>query len=290
VQAKGVSLTCRSEFVDSLDNTGMRHREILAGRLDGGECSTSSMFLAVTRGVSLVAIPVFPARSFNYRQVYCNKDAGIDSPADFSGKRVTVHRWNSTSPTWTKGLLQNEYGVDLHSINWFTAEPDPPGEGAPADFHIQRVPEPASREKAVEMLELGELDGGLDPYLRPTEHVRRVFPDWQSEAKGFFQRRGIYPMSHTVVLQRGVVEDHPWVAESLLEAFRAARKEADKYLDDDAKDYERWLWSVLDRDPHERRLGPVEQKTLNELVRYQFQQGLRSEPLDPIPLFVLDGN
>jgi 4,5-dihydroxyphthalate decarboxylase len=290
VQAKGINLTLQIEFSDGLDNTGARHREILAGRLAGGECSTSSFLLARTRGVALTAIPVFPARSFPHRQIYCHDQAPVRAPSDFDGKRLTVHRWNSTSPTWTKGLLENEYGVNLRSINWFTAEPDPEGEGAPDDFHISRIPEPATREKAVEMLAKGELDGGLDPYMAPGPGIRRVLDNWQDEAAGFFQRQEIYPMSHIIVISSEVLGQHPWVAESLVEAFRASRQQADRYLTPAQKSHEDWLREVVDKDPHEYRIGPVEKKTLNELVRYQFQQGLRTKPIDPEACFALDGN
>jgi 4,5-dihydroxyphthalate decarboxylase len=291
VQPKGIKLSVQTQFSEGLDNTGARHREILGGRLAGGECSTSSFLLARTRGVPLTAIPVFPARSFPHRQVYCHDSAPIQTPGDLAGKRVTVHRWNSTSPTWTKGLLENEYGVNLRSIDWFTAEPDPEGEGAPPDFRITRIEgTSATREKAVDMLARGEIDGGLDPYIHPGPGIRRVLPNWQDEAAGFCQRQQIYPMSHTVVLSSELLDQHPWVAESILEAFRASRKAADRYLTDEQRTYEDWLREVLDKDPHEYRLGPVEHKTLNELVRYQFQPGLRTEPIDPIACFALSGD
>src|SRR5439155_16635012 len=64
VQPEGIALTCVSDFSEGLDNVGERHRRILAGKLAGGECSTSSFFLAIDRGVPLVALPIFPARSF----------------------------------------------------------------------------------------------------------------------------------------------------------------------------------------------------------------------------------
>ncbi len=291
VQPKGIRLSVGNDFSDGLANTGERHRQILAGELPGGECSTSSFLLARTRGVPLVALPVFLARSFVHRQIHCYAEAPIQTPSDLNGKRVTVHRWNSTSPTWTKGLLQNEYGVDLKSIDWFTAEADPEGEGAPPEFRIQRVPEPASREKAVEMLESGEIDACLDPYVQPGPTVRKVLGDrWQEEAESFFRRTNVYPMSHTFVIRQEILDEHPWVAESLLDAFRAARKEAPRYMDERAKTHESWLEEVIGGDPHEYHLSPVEQKTLTELVRYQFQQGLRTEPIDPLACFALDGN
>jgi 4,5-dihydroxyphthalate decarboxylase len=290
VQPEGISLTCQSEFTDGLDNVGERHKLILGGKLAGGECSTSSFYLAIDRGVPLVALPVFPARSFPQRQIFCHVDAGIQTPKDLEGKRVTVHRWHTTSPTWTKGLLENEYGVALRNIDWYTAEDDPEGEEAPSDFRVQRIPEPASRERAVEMLEAGELDAGLDPYIHPGPTVRRVLDDWHAEAAAWFKRVGIYPMSHTIVLQRRIVDENPWIAQSLLEAFRESRQLASRYLTGDALAHEQWLESVLDDDPHICRLGPVERRTLAELVRYQLQQGLRTSPLDPPSLFATDGN
>lgn len=290
VEPRGLRVRFESQFSEGLDNTGARHRQILAGELDGGECSTSSFLLARTRGVDLVAIPVFPARNFPHRQIYCHSNASIHHPSDLEGKRVTVHRWNSTSPTWTKGILANEYDVTLRSIHWFTAEPDPPGEGAPPDFRIERIPEPATREKAVEMLARGEIDAGLDPYIQPGPGIRRVLDDWQKEAQAFFQRSQIFPMSHTVVIRGEIVREHPWIVESLIDAFRAAREQAPRYQTDEQRAHERWLWEVLGADPHTFRLGPVEVKTLNELVRYQLQQGLRTEPIDPIAQFATDGN
>lgn len=290
VQPQGIRLTPLSEFSEGLDNTGERHRQILGGQLAGGECSTSSFFLARTRGVPLKAIPVFPARGFPHRQIYCHSEAPIRTPADLAGKRVTVHRWNSTSPSWTKGILQNEYGVNLRSIHWFTAEPDPEGEGAPSDFEINRIPEPASREKAVEMLAAGQLDAGLDPYIRPGPGIRRVLDNWQQEAAGFFHRTGIFPMSHTVVLRESLLDEHPWIVESLVDTFRAAARAGARYLTDEGKAHDDWLREVVGEDPHAFHFGPIERKTLNELVRYQFQQGLRTEPLDVEAVFVINGN
>ena len=54
-----------------------------------------------------MALPIFLARSFVHRQIHCHVDAAVQTPADLNGKKVTVHGWNSTSPTWTKGLLEN---------------------------------------------------------------------------------------------------------------------------------------------------------------------------------------
>jgi hypothetical protein len=96
-------------------------------------------------------------------------------------------------------------------------------------------------------------------------------------------------MSHTFVIRQEVLDEHPWVAESLLDAFRASRQEAPRYMDERTKSHEAWLEDVIGGDPHQYQLGPVEEKTLTELVGYQFQQGLRTEPIDPLACFAIDG-
>lgn len=58
VRPEGIQLRCESQFGDGLDNTGARHRAILGGAIDGGECSTSSLILARMRGASLRGPPV----------------------------------------------------------------------------------------------------------------------------------------------------------------------------------------------------------------------------------------
>ena len=48
----------------------------------------------------------------------CRPDAGIRIPKDLEGKRVWVRAYSVTTGIWTRGILQNEYGVDLSKIIW----------------------------------------------------------------------------------------------------------------------------------------------------------------------------
>src|SRR5512139_347348 len=92
VRPKGIELRCESQFGDGLDNTGARHRAILGGAIDGGECSTSSLILARLRGVPLRGLPVFPARQFRHRCIYCAAGSPLSHPSELNGKRVSAHR------------------------------------------------------------------------------------------------------------------------------------------------------------------------------------------------------
>ena len=290
VQAKGIRLKCQRDFGGGLQNTGERHRQILEGKLSAGEFSTSSFLLATMRGVPLKALPVFPARGFHFSHIFCHDGAAIQTPKDLEGKRVTVHRFNATTPVWTKGLLQDEYGVSLESIDWFVAEPDLQGEEPPASMHLQLIPEPATREKAVAMLSSGELDGALEPYVRPGPGIRRVVENYRDKAAIYYQQTGIYPITHTLVIRTELLEEHPWAAESLVAAFRESRERAPDYFGERDRDEASWRQEVLGGAPYDHRFGPRERRTLEALSRYQIQQGLRHAPADIDSLFALGSN
>ena len=43
-------------------------------------------------------------------------------PADLNGKRVGIRSFTTTTGAWLRGILANDYGVDLDSIDWVTFE------------------------------------------------------------------------------------------------------------------------------------------------------------------------
>jgi 4,5-dihydroxyphthalate decarboxylase len=54
--------------------------------------------------------------------------------------------------------------------------------------------------------------------------VRRLFPDRAAETRRFYAATGIFPINHCVVVRRSILEQHPWVARSLYDAFVAAKE------------------------------------------------------------------
>src|SRR3989454_2646789 len=124
VQPAGVDLKIQTHFGEGFDNVGARHRAIIVGKMDGGELSISSFILARLRGVRLRALPVFLSRRFRHRCMYFPVGSPLRDPAELAGRRITVHRYNATTPVWLKGILQNEYGVKPQTVEWLVAEPD----------------------------------------------------------------------------------------------------------------------------------------------------------------------
>jgi 4,5-dihydroxyphthalate decarboxylase len=266
-----------------------RHRGIVAGRLDGGEFSTSSLFLARQSGIKLIALPVFLARGHSHRSMYCHDAAPIQTPSDLRGKRVTVHRYNNTVAVWMRALLASEYGVSASEIHWYVGEDEIEGEPAPKGILLHRIPEPASPPQITELLSRGELDAGLEAYLQPGPGIRRIVQDFRSAEADYYRRRRVLPIYHTLALQGTLLENHPWLARSLLDAFRAARKLAPNYSGEAEREEAAWEATVFDEDPFAHRLGVCEQRTLETLGRLLLDEGLLSRPIAPESLFACAG-
>jgi 4,5-dihydroxyphthalate decarboxylase len=289
VRAEGIDLHCESQFGDGLDNTGARHRAILSGAIDGGECSTSSLILARLRGISLRGLPVFPARQFRHRCIYCSVTSTLNHPSELKSKRVSAHRYNATTAVWLRALLQDEYGVAPEQMEWLIAEPDV-GEEAkappPKSVSVSYIPPPRTREHAIEMVESGAIDAALEPYssLGKNPRLRRMLKDHRGEEAAYFRRTQVIPVIHTLVLQERVVENHPWVVASLLTAFRKARTLEEKYATDDEKAEARWLKDSIGYDPYGYTFDDSTRKSLDALIRCQMQQGLldRAPTLDEL--------
>jgi len=270
-------------------NAGPASGLLLEGKLDAAEFSLSSLLMAADRGVRVVVLPIFLGRGFVQRGLWRRKDAGIDSPADYAGKRVAVHRYNNSYGMWARAMLAVDYGVDLRSIHWVTAREEPADEPSPTGVTIELV-EGGHLDVLPKMLQEGAIDGALELYLfEEGRVVERVFSDFRDQEAAYYRRTGVFPIYHTLVLRAEAVEGSPWVYQSLIEAFRASRRLAYEFMTEEEADEATWLESVLDEDPYGYRLGSSERKALDQLNQSLLREGLLSAPVDIDGLFAARG-
>jgi len=278
VRAQGVELELRTQFGDGFDNVGARHRTIIAGQIDGGELSISSYILARLRGVPLIALPVFLSRRFRLRCMYCRSGSPLQHPSELAGKKVTVHRYNATTPVWLKGILENEFGVPPSAIDWRVAEPDIAEESLrppPADVRVNFISQPRTRGHAVELVERGEIDAALEPYaLHATPNMRYLMADYRQAEKTFFQRTGAYTINHLFALRQEIVDEQPQLADSLLAALTQANALADRYRDETQRREAEWEREVMGEDFQYSLKRGCARRSLETLMDYQVQQGI----------------
>ncbi|MCC6775200.1 MAG: hypothetical protein IT537_00955 [Hyphomicrobiales bacterium] len=214
-------------------------RQLRFAEFDISEMSMSSLIISASRGdTRWVAIPVFTMRRFFHTGIIVRKDSGIATPAELRGKRIGVPEYQQTWAIWSRGVLQHEFGVHAREIAWFMERnPDKShggatGFAAPEGVRVHQIPPTTSMG---EMLVRGELDGALH-YLQEKNLVdrstvdvsgvtRHLFPDPAAEGRRFYAKTGLFPINHTVVIKRALLERQPWVALNLYHAFVAAKEE-----------------------------------------------------------------
>ena len=241
----------------------------------------------------LVAIPAFPHRRFRHGYVFVRADAEIEEPGQLDGRRIGLFNWQATVGLWARGILQDEHGVDLSSIDWVTQAE----EEVPLD-HVGRFRiRPSGGTPVVDLLLAGQLDALILPDVpeqidRGDPRIRRLFPDPKQADIDYYARTGCFPIMHTVVLRRSLHEANPWLAAELLIALRESKDRAFSEMHDPRRVSLAWL--IEAREEQERILGAdpwaygleANRRPLETMLRYAQEQGLTRRALSPEELFV----
>ncbi len=264
---------------------------------DACEFSLSTYTIRRGRGEPMIAIPVFPSQMFRHSSIFIGDKAGIREPKDLRGKRVGVPKYHMTAAVWIRGLLEDEYGVAPKDIRWFEG-----GEGAkvkevdvtlPPDVRLEHVPDGTHLG---DMVAAGELDAFIGA-RRPAAHgkgVSRLFPDFRTAERAYYERTRIFPIMHTVVLKEELVRQYPWLPRSLYDAFTEAKRLAYERLHFTAALLTSLPWQVAEAEETRALMGDDpfaygitrNRKTVETLAAYSFRQNLAPRRLTIEEMFV----
>ncbi len=270
-------------------------RQLKFKEFDVSEMSLSSLLMAIAGGnTDWVGIPVFTSRRFFHTGIWVRTDRGIDKPEDLKGKRVGVPEYQQTAALWSRGVLKHEFGVDATDIEWFMERtPERSHGGAtgfkpPAGVKFNQIP---GDESIGTMLLDGKLDATL-LYLTDNNLVDRsrvtlegnpqfrlLFPDQKAEGIRYYQKTGIFPINHGMVVRRSIYEQYPWVALNIFNAFRIAKERVNGRLRELASThFELGLLGQEARQALQTDAYPYgvksNQKVLETVAEYSHEQGL----------------
>lgn len=190
---------------------------------DVSEMALTTYVVARAHGVRFTALPVFLVRGFHHGAIRVSRTGGIGGPKDLEGRRVGVNRgYTVTTGVWARGILAEEYGVDLDRIDWVLS----------GDEHVAAYRPPANVTGMPEggdlarMLAAGDLAATVgvettDPGLVP------LIPDPERAGFDALRRTGHYPINHLVVVRDDLLAEHPGLAADLFGAFAEAK---DRYV------------------------------------------------------------
>ena len=297
--------TVRPDGIDLKVLTAMdsptRHWRFLRNHdFDMAEVSCSSYIAARDNGLPFRALPVFPHRRFRHGFAFINTSKGIAKPTDLIGRKVGVKFFLISAALWMRGILQQEYGVPVSSIDWFTELDEDVDFTPPADLKITRLP----HDKSVEdMLATGEVDALIhSDIIKPIEagdpRVARLWPDYKAEEIRFWKKTQIFPIMHVMGIRQEIVDRHPWVPINLFHAFEKSKAIGMRRMENPRIVPLAWYreaWEeqqeLMGRDPWEYGLSERNRHNLETLVGYSHEQGLikRRIPLEELFLSVSQG-
>jgi 4,5-dihydroxyphthalate decarboxylase len=175
--------------------------------------------------LGFTAIPIYVKRMFRHSYIYINRKSGIRTPADLNGKRVGLQTWITSAALWAKGILEEEYGVDLASITWVAWQPVRiPDWRAPEWLKLVQAP---SGSAQLDLLGAGAVDAGITTEIwAPGRHpdIDFLFPDYGKQERAYFQRTHCFPIMHLLLIRNSVLERDPWVARSIYDAWEASKR------------------------------------------------------------------
>jgi len=121
-----------------------------------------------------------------------------------------------TTGVWARGILQDEYGVDLSRITWVLSGDEHVAEYRPP---ANVVPLAAGGDLA-EQVRAGDLAAGIGLNASPPG-LETLIPAAEEAGYEALRRSGLYPINHLVVVRDELLAQHPDLAGSLFEAYAA---------------------------------------------------------------------
>lgn len=300
VRAEGIDLNYLGLHVEETFFRMLRNREF-----DVAEMSLSSYAVSVARDSSpFIAIPVFPSRFFRQSCIFVSEKSGIREPRDLIGKRIGTPEYQMTAPVWIRGILQDEYGVDPASVDYFTGGEEEPGRdeklklALPERFRVTRI---GAGQTLAAMLADGEIDAMHTARIPSTFRsrpgtVRRLFENYVDVERAYYRKTRIFPIMHTVAIRRDVYKANPWIAQSLYKAFVEAKRRVYENLYTTSALTTMLPWQIAQVEEVRREMGEdwwpygfePNRYVLDTFLRYHHEQGLSSRRLQPEELFAAE--
>jgi 4,5-dihydroxyphthalate decarboxylase len=293
----------RLDFVEVGPAIAAYRRMVRDVEFDMCELAPTTYCIARAYGAPFKALPIFLTRQFHHEGLIVHADRDIRTPKDLEGKKVGVRASSVTTGVWTRGILENECGVDPAKVTWVVDDEE----------HVTQLRLPPNVMQAplgrslAQMMAAGEIDAaftgnagigregapqaGWETRERPpTGADAELWPDGRALGFEWFRRTGIYPFHGVIVLKEALLAAHPRLAKTVFEAFSEAKArwlqrlrsgEADSA--DDRK--YRALIPVVGADPLPYGIK-ANLPSIEALVTYAVQQKLMPRRLSVEELFV----
>jgi 4,5-dihydroxyphthalate decarboxylase len=291
LKTEGVSFDGgRLDFVEVTPIVAAYRRMIRELEFDICELPPITYLCAREAGVPITAIPAFINRNFHHGDIACRPGSGIREPKDLEGRKVGVRAYSVSTGLWVRGILSDEFGVDLSRITWVVDDEE----------HVAVMRLPGNVERVLEGVSLSGMfrDGTIDAAVKGAAGIGRTGAAAKNWEQGgvqnneyydlianpeeqdilSYQNTHIYPIHGLVAIRNDIVNQYPWLPKALYRKFESAKN---RFINDpgdaskaDAKDafYLRFR-GIMGGDPLPYGIE-ANRETLDAMIRFAWEQGI----------------
>ena len=190
------------EFADVKPPNTAFKRVVRNLEFDVAELALMTFLLAKAHGTPYRLLPAVVTARFQHAMLAYNPERGPLSPAQLAGKTVGMRSYSVTTATWVRGILADDYGVDLGRVHWVTLE----------DPHVTEFRDPANATRLppgadlTAMLLAGEIDAAVLAEPPKDGPLRTLIPDPASAAAAWRASHGAIQINHMVTVKSTVSE------------------------------------------------------------------------------------
>ncbi len=184
------------------------------------EMAITTYICARAHNKPFTALPTFLVRGFHHDAVVYNTKSGIKSPKDIEGRRVGVNRgYTVTTGVWARGILEDEFGVDLEKVTWVLS----------GDEHVAEYQEPSNvvpldpGKSLEEALISGDVDAVVGTEIEHPD-VAHLIPNPKERAYNALRSTGIFPINHLIVVKDELLKKYPDLAADLFYTFARSKE------------------------------------------------------------------
>lgn len=263
-------------------------RQVRANEFDICELAITTYLCAKAHGKKFTAIPVPLVRQYHHGAILVSKNSPIKSPKDLEGKKVGVNRgYTVTTGVWARGIMEEQYGVDLKKITFVLSGDEHVAEYKPPSNVI-----PIEAGKQMEDMVLsGELAAAIGLETKNEAIVPLIANPLQTGLEAF-RRNGHYPINHLVVIRDELIERHPDLAADVFNAFAQSKRlyveklKAGEIAKPDAFDLvHQKIYEISHADPLPYGMEP-NRKVIETLISHAASQSIIPKPIKIEDMFV----
>jgi 4,5-dihydroxyphthalate decarboxylase len=195
------------------------------GKFDAGELAIVTYMQALDYGKPLVLLPAVMVGRFQHQFFVCRKEKSPMDPKSLEGKLVAVRSYTQTTGVWVRGILQDEYGVDLSKLKWMCWDDAHLAEYSDPDDLVMRAD--PNGPKLNEIALSGKADAVIPAAdLLANPDMRTVIENPDETGRKWGEKYGCGHVNHFFAVHSALPKERPDVVKEIFRMLKESKEAA----------------------------------------------------------------